>query len=734
MFSQMNITPQKLSFNTPAFIKEFGPGQGRGDKEIFPDLYGYSYQNRQYDENGNLVVDENDNLRFSTTYRGVMAITPAIKVAWDGSANLGDVIEIGYWDSQRYTDGAWISSEEWGKFGLKMTFSLIDYTIGDNKVSESSWASIDPETGVLTPCVNGDPTKQSTDELGHKPLVRVVVTDTNNNNNIVLQGYFRVNIAPTADDYVTKTLTYDNVNFDCNGTNGIEKNENILNMMLDVTKLSKDVFLAHYKPATFKDTRSDELGTFEIELMTQFKKSSEAEGSVWTSENYDGIGDIIYQHNVAGDINPEYHFVWDLDVEAKQKAYEKTGHKGLTYVCFESDDPAVFPYVYLPMEITVNDKPVANVGTKMEARWFRDMTTALLNVEQPTNGQFVETIKTDLDLLWQGQKPTFTKVSGQPNLKASTYATENGLAGGYRYYFPDIQKDIKGEKDTKAVKLTVTNKTNPCLIGGSASNANMGNHALMVVKNGAFVSNGEYSNNQIFADGKLLAELDQNTGEITFATTPEAQALLNKYASNGDGLNRTNALLQVQVGVVAYNECGIALQLAENSVIPSTFLRPINIVDAKKSLTFTDATAYGSKVNVYDLLDFSDWRGVDFAKNEWLFAYYNVQKVEINLAGIRSNAANINTDPTKFTVDSSVNQAFSLEGQSSTNFTANNVNSGNSAAIKSTVSNAFGKIVYDNRLLNVQQFEVEIPMTIYYQLGKFDVTVKATVKSTMGGN
>ncbi|MBD5266104.1 MAG: hypothetical protein HDS44_03970 [Bacteroides sp.] len=707
MFVQMDLHPSAISINQPSYQKQFGMNQWRGDKTVFESL------------SSKVMADGKE-------VEGVFTATVA-NVVWNGTADLGSIMQINYFDAQRNQDGVWTSTEEWEKFGLKMNFSLVDYTIGNNGVSESSWAVIDPETGIITPCVNRDASKQSTDELGHTPLVRVTVTDTENNNNIVLQGFIRIKIVPSVEDYVTETLTYDNLDFNCNpGTNGIEKNENVLNMMLNATGLTKDVFLAHYKPLTINEN--------ELEILQQVVKKDGA----WIDT--DGIGDVICQYvatqapdatnapdNVTA-INPEYHFVWDLDVEAKQKAYEMTNHVGRTYICFKGDDADIFPNVYLPLEVTINNKPVANVGTKMEARWFRDMTTALLNVEQPTNGQFVETIKTDLDLLWQGQKPTFTKVSGQPNLNASTYATENGLAGGYRYYFPDVQKDIDG------VKFTVTNKTNPCLIGGSASNANMGNHALMVVKDGAFVSNGEYSNNQIFANGKLLAELDQNTGEITFATTPEAQTLLNKYASNGDGLNRTNAKLQVQVGVVAYNECGIALQLAENSVIPSTFLRPINIVDAKKSLNFTDATANGSKVNVYDLLDFSDWRGVDFAKNEWLFAYYNVQKVEINLAGIKSNAANINTDPTKFTVDSSVNQAFSLEGQSNTNFTANTVNSGNSAAIKSTVSNAFGKIVYDNRLLNVQQFEVQIPMTIYYQLGKFDVIVNATVKSTMGGN
>lgn len=684
MFAQMNVRPEAIQFNKAAFIKEFGQEQARGNKEVFSKLT-------------------------ANTPNNPFANLPAVNVAYDGTADLGSVLEITYRDIQRNENGTWSSAEEWSKFGLKMNFSLIDYTIGNSSVSESSWASIDPATGILTACVNGDASKHSTDALGHQPLVYVNVTE---GNNVVLQGFIRVKIVPSAADYKTEVLTYKSVDFSCEESLGMETNENILNMMLEVTGLSKDVFLAHYEP----DSREIDYNVF----MNQFQNID----GVWSHLNNNEIGEVYLQTLEAGDIKPEYHFDWNLDTEAKQMVYEKANHTATTYVCFKSDDADVFPYVYLPMQIAVNAKPVANVGDKMEARWFRNLTTALLNVEQPTNNKFVSTIATDLNLLWQGSKPSFKQISGQPAIKAATYATQNGLAGGYRYYFPNAQKNIDG------VNFTVTNKTNPCLIGGNYSNANMGNHALLVVKDGGFVNNGEYSNDAIYANGKLLASLNQQTGVITLATTPEAQTLLNKFASDGNGLDRTNAKLQVQVGVVAYNECGIALELKENAVIPSTFLRPINIVPTTKTLDFTDATENGSKVNVYGLLDFSDWRSVGFANNEWLFAYYNVKGVTVHTQQIRSNAGTIDSDPTKFVVDASVNAAFSIEGNSSTGFVASDVKQGSNSSIKSRVQNAFGKIVYDNKLLNVQKFEVIIPMTIDYELGSFDVEVKCVVNAT----
>lgn len=705
MFAQMNVTPDCFQFNKVSYINEFGQAQGREPREVHETI-------------------------------GAALSNLPVNVAWNGSVNIGSVLEIVYNDTQRGEKGIWSNAEEWGKFGLKLNFALIDYTIGNNTVSESSWASIDPETGVLTACVNGDASKQSTDALGHMPLVYVTATD---GDNVVIKGFIRVKIVPSESDYKTAVLSYDNVDFNCETSNGIETNENILNMMLETTGLSMDVFLANYKPDTriVKETYENGI-EYDVVYMNQYQYDGVFLPLIRNGKDEE-IGEVLFQElanhaeHVGGEIiKPEYHFVWALDTEAKQIAYEKAKHTATTYVCFKSDDEDVFPYVYLPMQITVNDKPVANVGDKMEARWFRNLTTALLNVEQPTNNKFVETIKTDLNFLWQGSKPTFKQISGKPAIDDKTYATQNGLAGGYRYYFPDAQKNIEyevnGEKAT--VKFTVTNKTNPCLIGGNYSNANMGNHALLVVKDNEFVSNGEYSNDAIYANGKLLATLDQQTGVVTLATTPEAQTLLNLFASDGNGLDRTNAKLQVQVGVVAYNKCGIALELKENAVIPSTFLRPINIVPSTKTLDFTDATENGSKVDVYSLLDFSDWRSVGFANNEWLFAYYNVKGVTVHTKKIRSNAGTIDSDPTKFVVDASVNEAFNQDEESPTNFVASDVKQGSNSSIKSRVQKAFGKIVYDNKRLNIQKFEVIIPMTIDYELGSFDVEVKCVVNAT----
>lgn len=693
MFSQMNINLRGIDLLEDGYLNEFGAAQGR---------------------------DSENSKEVQTTILGVLIGNVLAKVDYNSSVNLNNLFKIQYRDVNRNEYGYWNSAEEWGRFGLKFGFKLVDYYEGSNNVSESAWASIS-EDGIFTPCAAGQPGVQSKDALGHKPVVLVTVTDSDGK--VVLTGYIKLQIAPTEDFYMADAIAYNNVDFSCDGFGSTEqvagtattpKNAESLDIfksIVDKTGLSKDEFLARYTPdGTVVDATW---------VMNQYQGEGEF-------VDYDGIGDVIFNDLAAGDaIDHSFFIGWYLDTEAKQVVYEGKNHAATTYVRWKSNDPSINPDVYVPMTVAVNQKPVVEVGSKMEARWFRNMEVALLNVQQPTNGVQPTTITTDLNLLWQNAKPAFSGLSEAAAALLAAQNSQNNIAGGYRYYFPDVQGEIDG------VKLTVTNKKNPCLIEGEASNANMGDHALMVVKNSGFVADGEYSNNVIYADGKKLATLDQATGVITLAETAEAQTLLNKYSSDGDGLDRTNAKLQVKVGVVAYNECGIAYDV-KNSVIPATFLRPINIVKANKVLNFTDATDNGSKVDVYGLLDFSDWRGVSFANNEWLFAYYNVKNVEVKLDEMTTNAGTINTDPNKFVKDSSVRAAFDIEGRSTLTYSADNIKSSANSTVKTAVKNAFGKIVYDNTKLNINSFSVRIPVTITYGLGEFTVEVECKVNSTMG--
>jgi predicted nucleic acid-binding Zn-ribbon protein len=683
MFAQMNVRPTAIQFNQKEYFKEFSNP-----------VYGKDFQDVVSSQQLSTALDH----------------STATVVAWNGSIDLRSVLQIGYWDIQREEAGVWTSTEDFEKFGLEMNFQLINYTIGNDKVSESSWASIDSATGVLTACVGGDASKQSTDELGHMPLVYVTVK---HNGTLVLDGFIKTLIVPTSEEYTAPTAKFQSLTFGCadEEVSG-QLDYNVINTLCETTGLSKELFLATYKPV---GTEVDEA----TKKLTQFHKN----GNFWEAVPADKAIGFVVNSDLATENGLEYNYTWVFDTYALQQVYQtNAAHTATVYVCYESNDPSIHPSVYVPLQVTVEDKAYGKVGEKLDARWFRDNSTALLNVPVPSNNTQVVNINASLDQLWKGNKPAFTYVAGQPKNISSL------INGGYKYYFTaENNRTYKGTDDNgNAITITysVENATNPSLVGNiEKSNADMGDYALLVNQ-----TQSEYNNTVLKANGEILATLNTKTGYIELADNETALKLLNAFGSMG-GADRPEAKLEAIIGVVPFSSCNIAFKL-ENPDFLATFLRPIN-VDANNTYAFTDADVNKGSVNIFGMLSFSDWRGVEFKGNEWLYGYYDVKSIVPNLDRMLTNAGNINTDKNKFEYEPSIRNAFSYDEVSEVTYNTNNINPSGSGAIKTQLTTEFGSIVYKNTEVNVKEYQVKIPFTVTYALGQFEVWVTCTVHSTI---
>lgn len=719
MLQPMNIVPSCLAYNKED-IPGLMPSRVPGGAELYPVLV------------------------------NALGNVASIEVPWNNNTTtLSDYIQIVYKDEKTGAFRTWTKAEEWEHLGLSLSFETIDYTIGDDAVSESAWCTVDAQTGLFKPCgvTNaGKPSGQNDpNSLGKQPVVRVTVMESDN---IVLVGYIKVKIGPAVKYYLTDEIAFNAVDFSCETQSMVPKGyedydeegvpsepKYILPEILEVTGLSEDNFFANYhwveQPSAMEDG---------MNVLTQYVYDEVA-------KNYkvatDGVGEIVAQslNTLAAEGNNRVIYLnWLLDVFGQQKLYEGTNHTGTTYVCLESDNADSFPPIYVPVTGSINEKATGKVGSKMEARWFRDRSTALLNVQQPTDGEQPTTITADLNQLWQvsndtkKNQPVISWASGAPKFESALYAQEYGMTGGYKYYFTaDNNRTISGiTSDGKPIQFSVEKKTVLSLLGNDVPAGPMGDNALMVDLNGMDTKYGEYENTILYADGKELAEINPVTGEITLADNDTARKLLNMCASDGDGLDRTNAKLEALIGIVAYNECGIALKLDDTSKFPAVFLRPINI-DKDKEGKFTDATANGSLVDVFSLLSFSDWRGVKFTENNgWLFAYYNVKSAVPDFSRMTTNAATVATKPDNFTVEPTITAAFTLVGDKEIDFVPGDALEDNSANILNIVKEGFGKIKYDNTKVNVNNFKVRIPFTITYGMGEFEIWIECDVESTMG--
>lgn len=720
MFAQMNIRPERIQYNMDTYTSDKYYGVGL----------------RNFTE-----------VRKSEKIDEVFKNSTSTTVKWNGSVDLLPIIEVAYNDIQRNEESVWTSEKDWGKFGLDLKFQLVDYTIGDNKVSESAWASINDYVEevdgekvrrvMLTPH-NFNSTTASRDALGHMPLVYITLKQ---GNTLVLDGFIRVKIVPEDPYYTTDVVAFPNVDFTCEGSSvGQKEGIDVFGLMKSKTGMSQEVLLSVYKPVLYPVTDRDHVGA-----MRQFKK----DGDIFVEED-NALGMIFVQSMASqapdteiGATEPttpivEYNFTWALETLDEQNIYQKANHAATVYVCYESGNES-YPDIFIPMSIAINQKAVYTIGDKLEARWFRDLSTALLNVKVPTNNTQVTTFNTVLDQLWQNAKPKFTYVSGMPKPQNNVLPADTK----YLYYFPvannKVTIDVKNDEGTvvKTVKLKVVNKVNPTLNGATkVSNADMGDNAL-IVSDLTPEDVSEYNNTVLkVVDGTKeydLAEIDRTTGAIKLAENDDAYALLNAFPSMSPAgkpaEDRTLAQLNVIVAVVPYSTCDIAYELT-NPNFEATFLRPIN-VNPNEGYTFTDGEANGDPVKIYGMMTYSDWRGQNFKGNEWLFGYYNVKSVVPDLSRMTTNAGTVNTNPGKFVVDASVTEAFDYTRPNDVVYNTANITPNGSNTIKNKLTTEFGSITYNNTKLNVKKFKVRIPFTITYELGSFEKWVECTIDATI---
>lgn len=622
---------------------------------------------------------------------------------------LSDLLDIVYHDNRKgNTIYSWTGVEEWEKYGLKMNFKLINYSI-DGQKNESSWATIDAETGEVTP-------NNEIDAVGHMPLVYVYVT-REDSGEVLLDGFIKVLIMPADTYYKTEAIAYSKaygkINFDCNGQSmDMPSDVDFYALIANATKTdnapgyTKSAFIANYMPDLHDGSNQ----------MKQYKRASSL-----FKENESPIGIVTYtnQSNV-------FSFKWVITgAEDKQALYAQAPeHTGYTYIRFVAKDGnnTVYPPIYIPLELTIKDKTVySEPVAKVDKYWHRE--SAMLNA--PVTGTSVAPISTALNVLWDNNNPRFMKSDG--TVDDFTLPVRH-----WKYYFPATNNDISFKAPTidvndanniNAIEYSastywfyVDKDENEGLCGESASNADMEDLALLVDQDGEYENNALYvvsyvdNNKSLGIESKVkIAQLSEE-GQITYEDKEDAFVFLNMFSSMG-GENHPTADLTPLVAIVPWNDCKIAYKV-ENSDFKVTFLRPINVEFG--TYQFTDAA--GGRQNIFSMLKFSDWRNVKFESNQSLFKYYQISSITPDFEKMVDNLNSTGQyKPSALTT----RNAFKYIN----NITTINYND---------LTNSYGYITYDNLNATVSAFDVKIPFKVTYRLGEFTVYVTCHINPTMG--
>ena len=261
-------------------------------------------------------------------------------------------------------------------------------------------------------------------------------------------------------------------------------------------------------------------------------------------------------------------------------------------------------------------------------------------------------------------------------------------------------------------------------------------------------------------------------GDNVLATNNEALDMVLNAIGYGENHKYVSKNFHAWVGVIAENGCNVAtfsFQRDENknfedfSIWAASWHRPINLVNDRPKDDYDhikDAQANGYYIPVYDLLAFYDWRGpvegdMEARENKWLWAYYNINRIEVDL-----NHGHVTTDLHNGTLGKTPLSNFSglvrlypataaqrsavlpagaktfetliggnLHGYNSSNASGDLVD-----YLEGTPNGKanFGYIFYENNGLNVTKFTVRIPVTIYYAWGHFKTYVDVLIDTTLG--
>lgn len=682
-----------------------------------------------------------------TTARAAIENKPSVIVRYDdpNGLDLKEVvtshIKIDSKSSNKAVHADYAAKFPENDYGIDYRFELIDYTSGTYATSESQHAFL-KDGHIFVPCASVDGMADQTQTgaaavtaVGRRPLVRVTLQK---GNDIILVGFIKFEITKYTDYVTVEPFTDWTYKFLCVG----DVNTTTWNQMVDnVIKhsgLTKEEFCKVYALETIAGVPSTPAVQYKLDGV-KFVKASSAEYLGTVTEKKDAVP------GTTTDV-----IEWKLEEKDLSAIYKLSGHTKTIYVryVYSGVTPtSEYEGIYVPLTVKDVVKPVASVSKKLMNYWFNGEDNAKINVKPPyANGSTIPW-NTDINQVWEGNKPVFT-------LTPAT-GFDDATAGGYKYYFAPVQKTYKINdvtyklfvKETKVydkyVAATVINVTD---------NAKIKEFEL---KNAITVNLGIYTNDVLYCKKGSdpieyeVAKLDQTNGVVSYQDNYVAKELLNAYESVPSDYEA--AQLFANIGVTAYSPCNTALSLS-GAVNPYYFLRPINAkgVDGKFFIDGKDLHVDESNINLFELFDFTDWRGEKFVKapgdytNLWYFKYYNVKNIKVDLDNVTTDldggtlgttklsdkTTGIHleywfgprTSPTaQYTTTAAANIPVNIVASAEPNWGISHYNG---------LIDKFGYIHYHNNLSTVSKdFTICVPVSFTYDWGVVNTHVDILVKA-----
>ena len=639
----------------------------------------------------------------------VMAAPASFELKYNSQEGLDlkKFLEVHYaWDTNTKNQadhGRWAYGEE-AQYGFSYKFDLIDYTVGNNGTSDSRYAKLNG--GVLTACTvdaQGNPTnEQGESSIGREPLVRVTLVDKEGN--VVLYGFVKVKIVRETSSLVTTPFAYSDVDVDaCNVATFDVTWAQVSAQILEKVGMANDEFALNYT------LDEDEYGI--VQQYRPVEEGTPADGSEFVKvESSKATGTVFPREESDGQLTTTLE--WNLSPVEQQAIYESEGRTATIYVAYvpRAASSGLSP-VYLPLTVTFNEKaePVALQLTPNKAFWLYGPSQDKpgMAVLAPTDNGNTRTWQVGVRNALEGNKINVPEAYAKLNTRFQYYLLPSETADGKYKLTTATGMDKAHDKYTDRTFDATAENERQYIIDAT---------------------DGIYRNTTLYLNGEAVASIDAKSGVITMANTSAAKELINAYAS--DPASAPSAFIKVGVALVN-TACDVVLPLTDGTnTIMEYILRPINMAANVGQHAFVDAASNNSSsVNLYDVLQFSDWRGENLktATTAWYFAYYEFQSVTVNTAQITTNM-NSNDGSYRLLSDVAPGIQVSYERGSFTDLQNLN-NQASSSTVLGKITGMFGKLTYKNNTGNPigAGNKLRIPVTVNYYWGSVTVTVEIPI-------
>ena len=525
-------------------------------------------------------------------------------------------------------------------------------------------------------------------------------------------------------------------------------------------------------------------------------------------------GTVRYFRN--NDATTNHKFFWYMSAEdLEYQTHDKTAlpEKVTYYIRYTKKNASSRPdYLYVKLESELNRAAVATsaITEKNINYWFAytgadDGFDAIffnpqfpadggLSFQYPTQGT-KNVFNNDIYNTFAGNKVNFTSGFNAYNGLSYNSNDRNSTA---KFYFAPVNTEITAQ-DGRTYVITARSGKNDekwdafvCMynvdqIPSGKTKYQVHKWANEPAKNQETLNkcaidynDGVFTNEKLYAVLKSaynsatsyteIATLDQNitTGHVEL-TFRDADDDITKEVLNAIGYeeNHTNVLkeLHTMVGVVAKNDCDVAIYVSEYAegadnknagTFWASWNRPINVDTNDKGLQ--DAKNNGDYIYLVDMMKLFDWRGpVDgkmYDSFQWLWAYYNVKSVTIDVTAEKVKTNMNQADPNKFvklsdvttrarlrTLAGTTTQTIEIAPQMPNTYpTYYNAADKNADLLRDlgiapedeAVKAKFGGVYYENNGEHVETFDIIVPIQVNYGWGRFISEVRVTINRTLG--